>query len=171
MISVMKKLVILLLFIGCQHQEPPNYTSGKLVSTPEEQGISSESIIRFIDAMEKEQPNALHSLIIQRHGAIVAEGYWAPYDSITPHSLYSLSKSFTSSAIGLAIEEEIISLDDQVISFFPDQLPDTVSNNLKNMRIRDLLTYEYRASKGWKSGIQEKRGGLGRSLPRHASRT
>lgn len=108
-------------------------------STPEEQGVSSQAILDFVQAAE-EQVDALHSFILLRHGKIIAQGWWEPYQSSTPHMLYSLSKSFTSTAIGLAIEEGRISLDDTVISFFPEQTPKEISNNLKAMRIRDLLS-------------------------------
>jgi CubicO group peptidase (beta-lactamase class C family) len=69
----------------------------------------------------------------------VAEGWWKPYDANTRHELYSLSKSFTSTAVGLAAAEGKLSLDDTVLSFFPDDAPAEPSNNLKAMRVRDLL--------------------------------
>jgi CubicO group peptidase (beta-lactamase class C family) len=69
----------------------------------------------------------------------VAEGWWAPYEAEAPHSLYSLSKSFTSTAVGLAVSEGKLSLDDQVLSFFPQDGPAEPSANLKAMRVRDLL--------------------------------
>jgi len=108
-------------------------------STPEEQGISSHSIVQFIEELEKAQPDAIHSVMIRRHGLIVSQGWWAPYAPETPHLLWSLSKSFTSTAIGLAQDEGLLSVDDLVISFFPEDMPEKVSANLKAMRISDLL--------------------------------
>ena len=107
--------------------------------TPEEQGISSRSIVEFFEALEKAQPDALHSVMIRRHGLIVSQGWWAPYAPETPHLLWSLSKSFTSTAIGLAQDEGLLSIDDLVISFFPEDIPEELSSNLKAMRISDLL--------------------------------
>ncbi len=107
-------------------------------STPEAQGISSQAILDFIDAAEA-QVDALHSFMLLRHGKVVAQGWWAPYATDRPHMLYSLSKSFTSTAIGLAIAEDRLSLNDTVISFFPEETPANPSDNLKAMRIRDLL--------------------------------
>nr|WP_223067364.1 serine hydrolase [Paenibacillus caui] len=79
--------------------------------------------------------------MVLRHGQVVAEGWWAPYKAHFPHSLYSLSKSFTSAAIGLAVSEGRLSLDDKVISFFPDILRDgELSPYLQQMTIRHLLT-------------------------------
>ena len=108
-------------------------------STPEAQGISSLAILDFIETLEKEI-DAVHSFMILRHGKQIAAGWWNPYDAQTPHLMHSLSKSFTSTAIGLAVGEGKLSLDDPVISFFPDYLPDSISYNLKAMRIRDLIT-------------------------------
>ena len=107
--------------------------------TPEEQGISSRSIVQFIEALEKAQPDAVHSVMIRRHGKIVSQGWWAPYAPETPHLLWSLSKSFTSTAIGLAQDEGLLSIDDLVISFFPEDIPEEPSATLKAMRISDLL--------------------------------
>ncbi len=107
--------------------------------TPEEQGISSRSIVEFFEALEKAQPDAVHSVMIRRHGLIVSQGWWAPYAPETPHLLWSLSKSFTSTAIGLAQDEGLLSIDDLVISFFPEDIPEELSSNLKAMRISDLL--------------------------------
>lgn len=108
-------------------------------STPEEQGISSTAIMEFIGALESEQPEDVHGVIIRRHNKIVAKGWWAPYSEEIPHMLFSLSKSFTSTAIGMAQDEGLLSINDPVISFFPDETPDSPSVNLSSMRIRDLL--------------------------------
>jgi CubicO group peptidase (beta-lactamase class C family) len=81
----------------------------------------------------------MNSFMLLRHGHVIAEGWWAPYDAEAPHSLYSLSTSFTSTAVGLAISEGKLSLDDQVLKFFPEDAPAEPSNNLKAMRVSDLL--------------------------------
>ncbi len=107
-------------------------------STPERQGISSAAILAFVNRADSEI-DAMHSFMLVRHGHVVAEGWWSPYDSATPHMLYSLSKSFTSTAVGLAIAEGKLSLDDQVLKFFPEEAPAAPSTNLQSMRVRDLL--------------------------------
>ena len=81
----------------------------------------------------------MNSFMLVRHGHVVAEGWWAPYDAKTPHMFYSLSKSFTSTAVGLAVAEGKLSLDDQVLKFFPEDAPADPSANLRAMRVRDLL--------------------------------
>jgi CubicO group peptidase (beta-lactamase class C family) len=107
-------------------------------SLPEEQGIPSAAISSFIDAVET-QSLGLHSFMLLRHGYVVSEGWWSPYKSDLPHMLFSLSKSFTSTAIGFAVTEKLITLDDAVISFFPEEAPATITDNLSNMTIRHLL--------------------------------
>jgi CubicO group peptidase (beta-lactamase class C family) len=71
---------------------------------------------------------------------VIAEGWWKPEAADKPHVLHSLSKSFNSTAVGLAIAEGKLSLDDPVLKFFPDQAPAEPSENLKAMTVRDLLT-------------------------------
>jgi CubicO group peptidase (beta-lactamase class C family) len=107
-------------------------------STPEAQGVSSSAVLAFVDEADK-KIDAMHSFMLVRHGQVVAEGWWSPYDASTRHELYSLSKSFTSTAVGLAIASGKLSLDDPVLKFFPDDAPAEPSNNLKAMRVRDLL--------------------------------
>jgi CubicO group peptidase (beta-lactamase class C family) len=108
-------------------------------TSPEAQGVDSAGIIRFLDAVAQSQ-HEFHSLMILRHGKVVAEGWWAPYRADLRHTLYSMSKSFTSTAIGLAVHEGRLTVEDKVISFFPDKLPATVSDNLAALRVRDLLS-------------------------------
>ncbi|SEI53285.1 CubicO group peptidase, beta-lactamase class C family [Dyadobacter koreensis] len=108
-------------------------------SLPEAQGVSSKGILDFVNAVETKNLN-LHSLIVVRHGNIVAEGWWGPYAPELKHTLYSLSKSFTSTAIGLAVAEGKLKVEDRVVSFFPKDLPATISPNLAAMRVKDLLT-------------------------------
>lgn len=108
-------------------------------SSPEQQGIASEGIQRFLDAV-RSSGQEFHSLMILRHGQVVAEGWWWPYSSEHRQQLYSLSKSFTGTAIGMAADEQLLSVDDPVIRFFPDMLPENVSENLAALKVRHLLS-------------------------------
>jgi CubicO group peptidase (beta-lactamase class C family) len=107
-------------------------------STPENQGVLSSAILGFLDAA-KTSNLELHSLMLLRHGKVIAEGWWKPYAPELPHMLFSLSKSFTSSAIGLLVDAKKISLDDSVTSFFPNDLPLEISANLQAMKVKHLL--------------------------------
>jgi CubicO group peptidase (beta-lactamase class C family) len=107
-------------------------------STPEAQGIASSALLAFVEEAE-DKLDALHSLMVARNGHIVAEGWWTPYAPELNHWLFSLSKGFTSTGVGIAIAEGQLSLDDKVISFFPEEAPESPSDNLKAMTVRDLL--------------------------------
>lgn len=107
-------------------------------STPEEQGVAPAGIIEFIQAADAGVKD-MHSFMMMRHGKVVAEAWWTPYSAQSRHSLYSLSKSFTSTAVGMAIGEGKLSVSDEALKFFPDDAPENPSANLKSMRIRDLL--------------------------------
>lgn len=132
--------------VGCTTpQEEPNNTPALPRSTPEAQGVSSPQIQAFLDAInaqwQEETPAVeVHSLMIVRNGHVIAEGWWEPYAPEYQHMLFSLSKSFTSTAVGLAIEEGFFTLDDPITRFFPDDLPETVDDNLAAMTVRNLLT-------------------------------
>lgn len=108
-------------------------------SAPEAQGISSNAIREFVEAADT-QIDTMNSFMLVRHGHVVAEAWWAPYTAEAPHTFYSLTKSFTSTAVGFAVAEGKLSIDDTVVSFFPDAVPADASGHLKAMRIRDLLT-------------------------------
>jgi CubicO group peptidase (beta-lactamase class C family) len=114
------------------------FGSGLPRSDPESQGVSSAGVLSFVEAADK-KIDSMNSFMLVRHGHVVAEGWWAPYNAESPHSLYSLSKSFTSTAVGLAILEGKLGLDDEVLKFFPDDAPAEPSANLKSMRVSDLL--------------------------------
>ena len=107
-------------------------------SSPEKQGVSSAAIRSFVETADR-QVNEMHSFMLVRHGFVIAEGWWTPYSPATRHTLFSLSKSFTSTAVGLAVAEDKLSIDDDVLKFFPEDAPAEPSANLKAMRVRDLL--------------------------------
>lgn len=107
-------------------------------STPEREGVSSTGIMEFIDAVNNSK-NEMHSFMLLRHGKVVAEGWWNPYGPDLKHTMYSCSKSFTATAVGFAVQEKLLKLDDKLISFFPNDLPATVSDNLATLTVKDVL--------------------------------
>jgi CubicO group peptidase (beta-lactamase class C family) len=110
-------------------------------TSPEAEGIPSSAILDFVHAVEQHTHplDALHGFMLLRHGNVAAEGWWAPYASGCPHTLYSLSKSFTSSAVGLAVDEGLLAVDDPVLKFFAGDAPANPDENLMAMRVRHLL--------------------------------
>lgn len=133
------QLRLAVFFILVQLSLSAQETSRLQRSTPEAEGISSKAIINFIHAVNNSK-NELHSFILVRHGKVVAETWWKPYAPELKHTLYSTSKSFTSTAIGFLVSEKKITVEDKVISFFPEYLPDSISPFLSQLKIKDLLT-------------------------------
>jgi CubicO group peptidase (beta-lactamase class C family) len=112
-------------------------------TTPETEGIASSAILDFIQALEQHPSHpldAMQGFMLLRHGNVAAAGWWTPYGPHAPHTLYSLSKSFTSSAIGLAVAEGLLTVDDPVLKFFPEDAPANPSEHLQAMRVRHLLS-------------------------------
>ena len=108
-------------------------------SAPAAQGVDASGVLAFLDAVQRSRLD-LHSLMLVRHGHVVAEGWWAPYRADRIHLLYSLSKTFTSTAIGMAQAEGLLSIDDPVVSFFPDKVGGAASPHVKAIKVRHLLT-------------------------------
>ncbi|WP_395137627.1 serine hydrolase domain-containing protein [Armatimonas sp.] len=100
--------------------------------------INTFQVEAFVKAAE-EKKLGIHSLMLVKHGKVCAEGWWGPYGPEHPHMLYSLSKSFTSTAVGLAVAEGKLSLSDKVLSFFEKERPAKPDSNLAAMEVRHLL--------------------------------
>jgi CubicO group peptidase (beta-lactamase class C family) len=108
-------------------------------ATPESQGVATRGILDFLEGI-RNSGHEFHSFMVVRHGHVVAEGWWAPYRADVTHMMYSMSKSFTSTAIGFAVAEGRLKVDDRVVKFFPGELPGIVSENLAALRVKDLLS-------------------------------
>jgi len=125
-------LVLLLLYVACWAQSIPR-------STPEAEGVSSSAIQKFIESYKKEK-HELHSVMIIRHGKVISEAWWSPYAADLKHSMYSVSKSWTSTAVGFAVSENKLQVSDKVLSFFPEYADLSTNNFLKDLTVKDLLT-------------------------------
>ena len=114
-------------------------------ATPESQGVDSAGILRWLDDCERTfdgvKEGRLHGFVIVRHGKVIAEGSWKPFDTLNePHMLYSHSKSFTSSAVGFLVDDGRLDLDERVADVFPEDVPADADAGVREIRIRDLLT-------------------------------
>lgn len=105
----------------------------------EQAGIDSKEVQAFIDDCLANGIE-LHSAIAIRHGKVACEAYSAPFTKDSPHAMYSVSKSFTGTAIGFAIDEGLISLDTKVIDIFPEYKQEKHDKRLDDMTIFHLLT-------------------------------
>jgi CubicO group peptidase (beta-lactamase class C family) len=108
-------------------------------SSPEQQGVASAGVIEFLDAAASADIE-LHSLMIMRHHQVVAEGWWHPYSADQPNLLYSVSKSFTAAAAGIALAEGMFNLDDSLVSHLPEYAPADIDERSRRTTIRDALT-------------------------------
>ncbi|MCM1977371.1 serine hydrolase [Streptomyces sp. G1] len=115
-------------------------TRALLTSTPAAQGVDSSGVHAFLDALESDPDIEPHSLMILRHDHLVAAGWWAPCAPDRPQLLYSLSKSFTSTAAGFAVAEGLMSLDDAVISYFPEYDAEVTDPRTRAMLVRHVAS-------------------------------
>ena len=143
--SAFSILLLLIVFIfclsGCSTPEKESiiYEDGLERSTPEEQGVQSETIAVFFENVEAKGYD-VHGLMMLRHGKVIAEHWWAPYGPEYQHAMYSATKTFTGTAIGFAVQEGLLNIEDKVISFFPDLVPETISPQLAELSVKHLLT-------------------------------
>ena len=110
-------------------------------STPEAQGIDSAWLVRALEAAQTGARRGIeiHDFLLLRHGKLVCEAYFAPYGPEVKHAIYSQTKSFMATALGLAVGEGRLTLEDRVLPYFPEVNPDGVCENGRKMRVRDLL--------------------------------
>ena len=111
-----------------------------LASAPEAEGVSSRKVMEWIDACEQ-RIDCLHGFVLLKNGKLVAEGSWAPFDTLNrTHYLSSHSKCFTSTAAGFLVDDGKLDLDECVADILPDLVPADASENLRRVRVRDLMT-------------------------------
>jgi CubicO group peptidase (beta-lactamase class C family) len=108
-------------------------------STPEAEEVSPKGISDYLAAVKK-SGQEMHSVMVIRHGKVVAEHWFGDNAAGKPHVMHSVSKTYTATAIGFAVSENRLKVTDRVISFFPDKLPAEVSTYLRELEIRHLLT-------------------------------
>lgn len=108
-------------------------------SNPASQKVASAKLLDFISAVENSS-HEMHSLMVLRNGNVIAEAWWSPYSPQLKHTMYSTSKSFTATAVGFAVQENLLSVEDRVIDYFPESVPDSISPNLAALRVEHLLT-------------------------------
>ncbi len=107
-------------------------------SSPSQQQVDPAAVHAFLDAMDARDDIEMHSLMVVKHGHVVAEGWWSPYSPERVHLLYSLSKSFTSTAAAFAQQEGLLDLDDTLVSHFPEIDADITDPRSREIRLRHV---------------------------------
>ncbi|AEG45429.1 serine hydrolase [Isoptericola variabilis] len=122
------------------HRRIPDATAPRRLprATPESQGVDPEALRGLVGALDGIRD--VHSLMVLRHGHVVAEGWWHPYRADEPHVMFSVSKTFTAVAVGLAVAEGLLGVDDRVVDLLPGDAPPEPGEHLAAMRVRHLLT-------------------------------
>ncbi|MBQ7943028.1 MAG: serine hydrolase [Lachnospiraceae bacterium] len=107
-------------------------------TSPEEGGIPTGAVEAFIKEIGEKQL-ALHGFMLLRGKTILAERYVKPFSRTANHRMYSITKSFTSLAIGLLVQEGKLALTDKICDYFSEKLPKEVDERIAAMTIRDML--------------------------------
>ena len=127
------------LFVGAVYAQNLDANGSLPRALPEEVGLDSAVLSQTITQLD-EKFNRVDSVMILRDGKVVAEAWRPPFAPDQPHALYSLSKSFCSTAVGFAVAEGKLKLDQKLVEFFPDELPDDPDPRLKDVTVQHLLT-------------------------------
>ncbi|MBP5393332.1 MAG: serine hydrolase [Bacteroidaceae bacterium] len=119
----------------------PKASDGKAVTMKraKPQRNMQAAMEQYLQSAQDQKLN-IQSVMVLQHGKVLYEKWLNGGEAQKPHILNSVSKTFTSAAVGLAISEGLLSLDDKLVSFFPEDLPTSPSENLKKVTVRNLLT-------------------------------
>ena len=145
-----RKISSWLLAIGLMASLSANAQTNELPrSTPEEQGVPSKALVALFDSLHALPLTDMHAVVVMRHGKVIGEMYPKPYAPEYRHTMYSCSKTFVGIAVGLAIEDNRLRLDDRIAAIFPELLPDSVSKDLADMTVRHLLSMASGVKPDW----------------------
>ncbi|MBR3284847.1 MAG: serine hydrolase [Bacteroidales bacterium] len=130
-------LLAAILTCSCTSKKQQNIVDLPRAATPQ----TIQDAVNSLLADDEADPSVtFESLMILKHGDVLYENWYGDAAPDKPHAMHSVSKSFTATAIGMLVDQGKLSVTDKVIDFFPDQLPEEISDNLKAMTVKDLLT-------------------------------
>lgn len=133
----------LLLLLACMTLLTVNAQTGDLQrTTPESQGLSSKKVLQMIDTLMAQTDTDIHGVMVLKNGKVIAEKYQSPWAAPYGHTLYSCSKTFTAVAVGLAVDDSLLTLESKLADILPDMLPPMPSDSLLSISVRDLLTMQ-----------------------------
>ncbi len=150
----LRLLPISIICAGLQAQ-PTYFPSARWrTATPESQGVDSTALAAALDQVTQKHLG-VHSLLVIRHGYLIADAYFFPYSGSTVHDLASVTKTLTSTLTGIAVGRGVLKLDDKVLGFFPNQAPADASAAKQSLTIGDLVRMESGLDCGYAPGEQE----------------
>ncbi|MGM9868254.1 MAG: serine hydrolase domain-containing protein [Sodaliphilus sp.] len=118
-------------------------------STPAAEGVETKAVAAYFDSLLHIPQTEIHHAMVLRHGKVIGELHPAPFRTQDAHTLYSESKTVAALAVGLCVDDRLLRVTDRLITFFPDKLPEHISENLANITIHDLLTMESGIKPDW----------------------
>ena len=124
---------VILLAVACHEKKTDPYAPLPRVAASAEMQQAFEGYLKAVADSSVE----MHSIMVLQHGNVIEEKQFAPD---TAHIMNSVSKTFTSTAVGFAIREGLLSLDDRIVDIFPDSVPEEASDTLGRVTVRHLLT-------------------------------
>lgn len=104
------------------------------------QGVDARELTAAIDSLMSVPQSSVHHLIIVRHGKVIAEAHPSPFATTDVHNLYSMTKTLTGIAVGLTVDDGLLNIDDKIINLLPESVPDSITTDMRQMTVRDLLT-------------------------------
>lgn len=109
-------------------------------STPEAEGVPAAAVKKFFERLGDDAELGTHLAIVMRHGRVIGQTDYSPYSRHLPHMLYSLSKSVTGTAIGMLIDDGLLTLDEKLVDIFPDKISPAAHILWRHVTVRDVLT-------------------------------
>jgi len=126
---------------GCSSSETAAPAPGKTWPTapPEEQGFNSDLLAQVIEQINQ-QELPVDSLQVARNGVLILDAYFYPYLGEQPHDVASVTKSVTSTLVGIAVDRGLLSLDQSMVASFPELVPVPPLDGKADINVRHLLT-------------------------------
>lgn len=130
----------LLVAVGCAPERDPPEEAAWGRSSPEAQGMDSALLAALLDSVRVTKLE-VHSLLVVRHGKIVLETNVFPYDGSRPHDVASVTKSLTSTAVGVAVTRgDFGGVGDELLGYFPERVVENDSDAKREMTLAHALT-------------------------------
>ncbi len=106
--------------------------------SPEAAGVKSANVRAFVEGLERARLST-HDIILARGDKIFYENYRAPFGPDVLHRMYSVSKSFVSLAVGFAVQDGLLSLDDTMEKHFERELEGQTDKYMRAQTVRNML--------------------------------